>query len=255
MNTNAIPYQRSRRGDKALIFIHGFLDAGELWESTIDHVSCPGYEVVTFDLPGMGALSSWEGQLTLDTLSAAVISVVDTVGKPCVLVGHSMGTQLAELAAAARPELVKGLVLISPIPLAGLPVDQQTIDIMHALGQNRDLQLAVRKQFSPELSEEQLEAHMQVGLKPTREACAALFDAWSQGDPRGNEPSAFQGPVRVVTGSNDPFAAPPIVEAGIQPRFGQFSMRVLDGANHWAHLTMGSIMGEEINQFVEKNFG
>ena len=37
MNTNAIPYQRSRRGDKALIFIHGFLDAGELWVSKIDH--------------------------------------------------------------------------------------------------------------------------------------------------------------------------------------------------------------------------
>lgn len=245
-----LPYKTQRSGDKAIIFIHGFLDAGQIWTPVIENVTCPGYEIVTLDLPGMGALSDWNGPLDLHTLADAVLTVVDAVNKPFVLVGHSMGCQIAELVAAARPQLAEGLVLLSPIPLAGLPCDQGVIDMMHVIGQNRELQLPVRHQFCPEMTDEQIEEHMKFGMLPTRENAATLFDAWSQGLPEGKEPSAFTGKVRVITGTNDPFAAPPIVEAGIAPRFRQFSMRVIDGASHWSQFTLGDVLGTDISEFV-----
>lgn len=250
MDQFKLPYTTQRDGDKAIVFIHGFLDAGEIWDPVIENITCPGYQIVTLDLPGMGNLSDWDGPLDLHTLADAVVTVIDDLGKPCVLVGHSMGCQVAELAAIARPQMVERMLLLSPIPLAGLPCDQGVIDMMHILGQNRELQMHVRHQFCPEMSDEQIEAQMVYGMKPSRETAAALFDAWSQGVPMGNEPSPFNGKVRVLTGTADPFAAPAIVDAGIAPRFQQFSMRVLDGASHWAQFTLGELIGKDLSDFV-----
>ena len=245
------PYEVQRTGEKAIIFIHGFLDAGAIWKSTLENITCPGYELVTLDLPGMGQLSDYEGPLDLYTLRDAVLQVIDAVNKPCVLVGHSMGCQIAELAAVARPTLVEGMVFLSPVALGGTPCDQGTIDMMHVLGQNRDLQFGVRKQLCPEMTDEQVLAHMEIGLLPTVENTGKLFDTWSAGLPEGKEPSAYRGKLRIITGTGDPFANPAVVEAAVSPRFAEPTLRVLDGASHWAQFTQGKTIGEDISAFVE----
>lgn len=251
MSQSRIPYEIHRTGEKALIFIHGFLDAGEVWNATIDNIACPGYEIVTLDLPSMGRLSDYDGPLDLYTLRDAALEVIDAVNKPCVLVGHSMGCQIAELAAAKRPELVQALVLLSPVPLGGTPCDQGTVEMMHAIGQNRELQFGVRKQLCPEMTDEQVLAHMEIGLKPTRENAGKLFDAWSTGLPEGKEPSSFRGKVHIITGTADPFANPAVIDASVAPRFEEVSLKVLDGASHWAHFTLGKTIGDDITAFVE----
>ena len=44
---------------------------------------------------------------------------VETLRQPLVLAGHSMGATVSLELAAARPNLVKGLVLIDPVIIAG----------------------------------------------------------------------------------------------------------------------------------------
>ena len=250
MSQSKIPYKIHRAGEKAIIFIHGFLDAGDIWKSTIENVDCPDHEIVTLDLPAMGQLSDYEGPLDLYTLRDAALYVIDAVNKPCVLVGHSMGCQVAELAAAERPALVQALVLLSPVPLGGTPCDQGTTDMMHAIGQNHDLQYGVRKQLCPEMTDEQVLAHMEIGMRPTRENAGKLFDTWSTGLPEGKAPSAFRGKVHIITGTSDPFANPSVVDAAVAPRFADVSVKILDGASHWPHFTLGKMIGDDINSFI-----
>jgi pimeloyl-ACP methyl ester carboxylesterase len=57
------------------------------------------------------------GPFSLDRLAQAVASVVEAVGRFTVLVGHSMGAQIAELVARTRPRPIAGLVLLTPVPL------------------------------------------------------------------------------------------------------------------------------------------
>ena len=56
----------------------------------IDQLTASDFETVTFDLPGFGERPEACGPYTYDRFAADVAAVVDTVGKPFVLVGHSM---------------------------------------------------------------------------------------------------------------------------------------------------------------------
>ena len=71
---------------------------------------------------GSGARGDAEGPFDYDRFATDVGAVVDHIGKPFVIVGHSMGSAIAELVAAARPDRAMGLVLLAPVPVAGRDV-------------------------------------------------------------------------------------------------------------------------------------
>jgi pimeloyl-ACP methyl ester carboxylesterase len=54
-------------------------------------------------------LRSW------DTFRDDLVALLDLVGEPAILSGHSMGGRVAMLAADRRPELVRGLVMVEPV--------------------------------------------------------------------------------------------------------------------------------------------
>jgi pimeloyl-ACP methyl ester carboxylesterase len=67
------------------------------------------YEVVT--LPGFGERVRRADDLRTESLAERV---ADHMAEPSVLVGHSASCQIVVAVALARPDLVKGLVLIGP---------------------------------------------------------------------------------------------------------------------------------------------
>jgi pimeloyl-ACP methyl ester carboxylesterase len=62
---------------------------------------------------------------------------VETLRQPVVLAGHSMGATVSLALAAARPELVRGLVLIDPVIVAPLQIPRMAI--ARALGASERL--------------------------------------------------------------------------------------------------------------------
>jgi len=52
-----------------------------------------------------------------------------------VLVGHSMAGPIVELVAAARPDRAIGVVLLSPIPMAGAGTPDEAFEMFRSLGE------------------------------------------------------------------------------------------------------------------------
>ncbi|ALO65228.1 hypothetical protein AS189_00425 [Arthrobacter alpinus] len=71
--------------------------------------------VVAIDLPGFGDAAEPVEAMTMAQMGALLIEFVEAenLGRP-VLVGHSMGTQVAAEAAAQRPDLFPELILVAP---------------------------------------------------------------------------------------------------------------------------------------------
>ena len=84
----------------------------------------------------MGETADDPGPFSLDRLAQAVASVVDAVSRSTVLVGHSMGAQVAELVTRMRPREIAGLVLLTPVPLGGLAVPEGAATALRKSGGN-----------------------------------------------------------------------------------------------------------------------
>lgn len=99
----------------ALILLHGFGSSLETWEPWASLLSAR-YRVLRFDFPGCG-LS--EPDLSHDYSDARSITLIrelmDRLGiRRAVLIGNSMGGRIAWRFAAAYPDRISKLVLISP---------------------------------------------------------------------------------------------------------------------------------------------
>src|SRR6187402_2496680 len=65
-------------------------------------------------VPGMGDLRSTDAELGDAATASDITALIETLGGPAVVVGSSMGASSAVLVAADRPDLLAGLVLLSP---------------------------------------------------------------------------------------------------------------------------------------------
>jgi esterase len=232
-----------------IIFVHGFLDDVSVWEEVISFLG-DEFEVEAVDLPGFGAHVDDQGPFTLSRLAAAVVDHIDASETPVVLVGQSMGAQLGELAAALRPGKVKGLVLLTPVPLAGVHLTGEAAHSFRSLGSNADAQRQGRLDVSVSLSPRALEVLVASGTAAHPEVVAATFDAWNAGDPAGLSPSAYAGPSLIVRGNGDPFVTEDVIRAGVLPRFENAEFASIEGVGHFPHLENPAEVARLVCDFV-----
>ncbi|MCK5861748.1 MAG: alpha/beta fold hydrolase [Candidatus Hydrogenedentes bacterium] len=102
-------------GDKAVLFVHGFVGTPNHFNDLPDQVAGAGWYVRVMLLPGHGTSPREFEQTSADQLQQGVLDEVTALRKQyktLVLVGHSMGGALSTLA-ASEVEL-EGLVLAAP---------------------------------------------------------------------------------------------------------------------------------------------
>lgn len=97
-------------GTLVVVLIHGVGGSHLNWPRDLRRL--PKAAVVALDLPGHGR-SDGPGYDTIENYLAVLIGFLDaTATNRVVIVGHSMGGAIAQLAALACPQRVAGLVLI-----------------------------------------------------------------------------------------------------------------------------------------------
>ncbi|PYP17665.1 MAG: hypothetical protein DMD52_04680 [Gemmatimonadetes bacterium] len=96
-----------------VIFIHGLGASMYAWRKTLAPVMAAGFRVVALDLLGFGSSDKPAHGYTNAAYAHLVVALMDSLDLPdAVLVGHSMGGEIAAEVAIAFPARVRGLVLI-----------------------------------------------------------------------------------------------------------------------------------------------
>jgi pimeloyl-ACP methyl ester carboxylesterase len=73
-----------------------------------------GYRVASVDLRGHGDSDTTFTSYGDPETAGDIVALIEELGGPAVVIGNSMAAGAAALAAAERPELVQGLVLVGP---------------------------------------------------------------------------------------------------------------------------------------------
>ena len=116
-NESQISYSVQGSGP-AVVFLHGYLETKEVFESLLLHFSA-NYRCVAIDLPGHGSSGCTHESLTMSEMADCVIRVFDELNiKDAAVVGHSMGGYVALEFAASYGPRVSGLCLFHSSPFA-----------------------------------------------------------------------------------------------------------------------------------------
>jgi esterase len=239
-------------GAPAVLLIHGFLDDASVWQGLIDSLAG---EVATvgYDLPGFGTRSGSVDDarlVTLESLAAEAGDIVEGIGEPVIVVGQSLGTQVAELVAAQNPDRVRGLVLLTPVPLGGARLPAEVVAPFRSLGGDRAAQRNARAELSPHLSVEQLDRLADIGAPVAGEVTDHYVDVWNDGVSDAPTTSAFGGPVLIIRGGADGFVTEPLIDT-VSQRFVEREVNVIAEGGHWVHVEYPGTVATMILDFVD----
>ncbi|RKR75865.1 alpha/beta fold hydrolase [Frondihabitans australicus] len=228
----------------AVVFVHGFAQTGQAWGPMIDVFGSANVRRVRPDMAGVGSQLDAAGPFTLERFADDLVDTIDAAGGPVSLIAHSMGAQVAELAATRRPSAVTSLVLLAPLPLGGLHASEEEAPVIDAEG----LRATSLQVFSTlgALGRELATSARQIRADVLQQHC----DAFAAGHSDGEQASAFTGPVLVIPGADDEIASPTFVATHIAPRFSRVAMAPIAGAGHHPHLEQPSATASAIASFA-----
>jgi pimeloyl-ACP methyl ester carboxylesterase len=112
-----VAYIDEGEGEQTLLLIHGLGSNAKAWLRNIP-AWAEDHRVIAVDLPGYGRSSKGYYEYSLPFYAKVLGEFLDGLGiEKAVWVGHSMGGQIALVAALETPERVSDLVLVSPAGL------------------------------------------------------------------------------------------------------------------------------------------
>lgn len=238
-----------------VVFVHGYMDGPGAWKRTISQLGLPDWKIIaaTLATPPDARLSSSAEllQLYAKQVQDQVTAVALPAALPVVVVGHSMGGQVAELVACALGARAAGLVLVTPAPLAGSPLPPAVMDRFASRAGITD-PLSIRegkRSLSVALDDEALEILVQSTAATPRDTALAQLHAWTGGHPAGHVPSLYDGRVLMVTTDDKFFTAAMLAEGA--KRFRNAVVEHIGSAGHWPQLEQAEPLVKAIRRFMQ----
>jgi pimeloyl-ACP methyl ester carboxylesterase len=100
----------------SFLLVHGAWQGAWCWREIIPRLESLGHRAVAIDLPGHGQDPTPRNSIALRDYVEAVVRALDGIGEPPLLVGHSMGGLISEVAEAV-PHRLRGLIYVSALLL------------------------------------------------------------------------------------------------------------------------------------------
>ncbi|MCY2685714.1 alpha/beta fold hydrolase [Salinimicrobium sp. TH3] len=127
LNSETIAYAEEGSGKKTLLFIHGLSSTLDAWKKNINGLK-DEYRCIAVDLPGYGKSSRNSTNYSLNDYGGMLQEFIKKKDlKNVILVGHSMGGQIAMHTALNYPEDFKKLVLIAPAGIETFTEQEATL--------------------------------------------------------------------------------------------------------------------------------
>lgn len=109
-----IAYVDEGKGEQVIILIHGLGSYLPAWKNNIEGLKS-SYRIIAVDLPGYGKSSKQPHSGKMSYYADVIKQFAEALNlTEITLGGHSMGGQIALVAALNYPELVKNIILVAP---------------------------------------------------------------------------------------------------------------------------------------------
>lgn len=180
----ALAYGEWGAGAPALVLIHGIACNRGFWGPQVERFAAE-HRVVAVDLRGHGDSDAPRQRYTIEGLADDVGWVCEQLGleRP-VIVGHSLGGDVALELAAARPELVRAAVMIDSVLLPGpgrSAFVRQLVDDLRGPDGARVLRDYFATFFGPHADPAQAEWILDQAARTPSHVTSSIWEEWVAG--------------------------------------------------------------------------
>jgi 3-oxoadipate enol-lactonase len=235
------------------VLLHALGGSLHAWYGVMENLALH-HHVVALDLRGHGRSDAGSGKVSIATYADDVAALIAALELPAVtLVGHSMGTLVAQHLAATKPELVDNLILVGGISWFEPPLRaayEQRADAVEADGLDAVVDdwlpgaLAPRTHAKlPQLSGLLRDLFVRNDPKSYAAACRAVANAPKIARDRIGQPTLL------LVGDHDrstPIAMTEEIHADIPVS----RVKVIPAAAHWATLEQPDFIASAILEFL-----
>ncbi|MFE3503957.1 alpha/beta fold hydrolase [Kitasatospora sp. NPDC059160] len=244
--------QRQGRGGPTLVLAHYWGGSARTWDAFVGHLP-PERSTVRYDQRGWGRSRALPGPYHLEQLAEDLLAVTRRLDlEHFVLVGHSMGGKVCQLAAARRPEGLAGLVLVAPAPPR--PAPTATLDHRQALARAYD---------SPQSAGHALDHVLTAAPLPPELRAAAVQDSLAADVPAREEwplhglatdisaaSARIRIPTLVLTGRHDRVEPADLLRTHLLPHLPPARLTVVPDAGHLLPLEAPAALADAVESFT-----
>jgi pimeloyl-ACP methyl ester carboxylesterase len=237
-----------------VVMIHGLGGTGNMFQPQVAALS--GHRIVRLDLPGSGRSPRPVEALTIESMTAAVLAAVRSLGVAGAhFVGHSMGTIVCQQVAAREPSMVASLSLFGALA-EPLPATREGLGKRAALARSGGIAdiadqivagaiSAHTRETNPAAVAFVRESVMRQDPESYARTCEALAKA------EAVDPRSIAAPTLLVTGDDDAVNAPSVAQA-LADKISGAVFRGVDRCGHWATIEKAQESGRLLADFLRQ---
>lgn len=232
-----IAYRKHGSGARVVVFVHGWTMSGQIYDRLLEQLDRSGLTLLVVDLRGSGDSDKPDAAEahSLAHYAGDVMAVVDAEKvESFVVVGHSMGGQIAQWIAAHHPDRVAGAVLLCPVPACGMKLPPDAVGLFSTSGGNRESVKIILSMACKDLPEGAMDWLLDIAMGTSPAAVKYAFEAWTGGG-FTDALAKVRAPVLCV-GTDDPFLPPAFLRAEVIDRIAGSRFAFLPGAGHYVQV-------------------
>ena len=243
-----------------VVMLPGLGDLRQQYRFLAPELVDAGYHTVRADLRGHGESSTHWPDYGSEAAGRDLVALIASLGGPAVVIGNSFGAAPAVWAAAERPDLVAGLVLIGPFvrdhdmsPVMRLALRAMTAGPwkVRAWGWFYGTLYPSAKPADFEAYRAALLANLaQPGRYEAVRAMMFRSDAAVEA-----RLASVRAPSLVLMGSKDPDFPDPAAEARAVAEAISGEVAMVEGAGHYPHVEMPDVAADAVVRFVRRVHG
>ena len=240
-----------------VVLLHGIGGNRSNWREDLPAIA-RGRQVLALDARGYGDSDDYDGDVTVQTLGADVLRVLDAFSlERAVLVGLSLGASVALETAMLAPERTPGLVLIAAAPLLSESLSEAQRQAFIASRQAPLLEGASLEDIAPTVAASLMGPAADAAVRERLEASIAALhrDAYLKTIAASFRYAPTQPletiacPTLVLHGTADPLVPPSVAQATAAAIPGA-RLRLLEGVGHLLNFEAPEAFRDALNQFL-----